>query len=154
MRTAEANFNFPVLGFTPDREIWGFADLATLTSCGPRTLKDDKELGMELIDGDGRRWIVRSVRRIGRGEPLLAWLISHLLSTPQSRIEHELEALEPVALAQIKDRAIASVEATADDYCADDQREEVLEPLIAQLRSATSVSQIFDLLGLDSFMAY
>jgi hypothetical protein len=41
MKTAEAQFHFPVLGFTPDREIWGFQDLNALISCGPRTLKDN-----------------------------------------------------------------------------------------------------------------
>lgn len=75
MRTTEANINFPVLGFTPDREIWGFEDLNTLTSCGPRTLKNNMQIGMELIDAEGRRWGVRSIRRTGRDQPLLRWLI-------------------------------------------------------------------------------
>ncbi len=154
MKTEQADFEFPVLGFTPDGEIWGFADLPTLTSCGPRTLKDDLQLGMELIDGRGRRCKVRFVRRVGRGKPLLPWLVSFLVSTPQSRIEHDLEEIAPVTLAQIKDRACASVEAFSQDYCADDQREAVLEPLLAQVRSATSVGQIHDALGLDSFMDY
>ena len=110
MKTSEANFHFPVLGFTPDREIWGFSDLNTLTSCGPRTLKDNMQAGMELIDVDGRRWVVRSVRRTGRAEPLLAWLVSCVLSTPQSRIEHELDAMDPVALENIKARVCAAME--------------------------------------------
>jgi hypothetical protein len=154
MKTAEAKFHFPVLGFTPDREIWGFQDLGTLTSCGPRTLKDNMQVGMELIDSDGRRWVVRSVRRTGRGESLLPWLISFLLSTPQSRVEQELEELEPVSLAEVRDRACASLEAFPDDYCADDERETVLEPLLSEVRSAKSVARIYELLGLDSFMAY
>jgi len=95
MKTREAACCFPVLGFTPDREIWGFPDLDTLTSCGPRTLKNNSQSGMELVDVEGRCWVVRSVRRTGRGAPLLAWLLSHLLSTPQSRIEHELDAMAP-----------------------------------------------------------
>lgn len=154
MKTADAKFQFPVLGFTPDREIWGFQNLGTLTSCGPRTLKDNMQVGMELIDSDGRRWIVRSVRRTGRGKPLLPWLISFILSTPQSRVEHELDELESVSLAEVQDRACASLEAFPDDYCADDQREEILEPLLAQVRSAESIARIYELLGLDSFMAY
>jgi len=153
MKTAEAQFHFPVLGFTPDREIWGFQDLATLTSCGPRTLKNNMQIGMELIDSDGRRWIVRSVRRTGRGEPLLLWLVSFILSTPQSRVEQELDELESVSLAEAQDRACASLEAFPDYYCADDEREEILDPLLAQVRSADSVARIYELLGLDSFMA-
>lgn len=154
MKSAEARFKFPVLGFTPDREIWGFQDLNALTSCGPKTLKDDMQRGMELVDGDGRRWVVRSVRRTGRAEPLLLWLLSSVLSTPQSRIEQELDELEPVSLAEIKERVCASLEAFSQDYCADDEREEGLEPLLAQVRSADSVARIYDLTGLDNFMSY
>lgn len=154
MNAADASLNFPVLGFTPDHEIWGFADLATLTSCGPRTLKENLQVGMEIIDGDGRRFVVRSIRRTGRGEPLALWLISHVLSTPQSRIEQELDELPPLTLAEIKDRACVSVEAFSQDYGADDERETILEPLLAQVRSAASVGQIHELLGLDSFMSY
>jgi len=154
MKTAEAHFSFPVLGFTPDREIWGFQDRDTLTSCGPRTLKDNMQEGMELIGADGRRWVVRSVRRTGRAQSLLAWLVAAVLSTPQSRVEHELDELAPVSLAQVRDRACASLEAFPQDYCADDEREEVLGPLLAQVRSANSIARIHDVLGLDSFKAY
>jgi hypothetical protein len=154
MKTAEANFRFPVLGFTPDREIWGFADMNTLTSCGPQTLKDDLQSGMELIDSDGRRWIVRSIRRTGRAQSLIASLVARVLSTPQSRIEHELDELEPVSMSEVRDRASDSLEAFSQDYCAEDERDEVLVPLLANVRSATSVASIHELLGLDSFMAY
>lgn len=154
MNTADAKFPFPVLGFTPDKEIWGFPDLSTLTSCGPRTLKDNMQIGMELIDSDARRWIVRSVRRTGRGQSLFPWLVSFFLSTPQSRIEHELDELGSVSLAEAQNRACVSLEAFPDDYCADDDRGEVLEPLLAQVRSAESIARIYDLLGLDSFIAY
>jgi hypothetical protein len=154
MKTAEAVMNFPVLGFTPERGIWGFEDLNTLTSCGPRTLKNDLQVGMELIDSRGSRWVVRSVRRIGRDRPFLPWLLSAALSGPLWRIEQELDELAPVPLPEIKERACASVEATSSDYCADDEREEVLEPLLAKVRAAKSVAKIHTLLGLDSFMGY
>lgn len=145
---------FPVLGFTPDGDIWGFPDLNTLTSCGPMTLKKDMQVGMELVASDGRRWVVRSVRRLGRGEPLLLWLVSAVLSTRQSRIEQELEALPPLSLEEIKARAIAAVELTSENYCAEDEREEILVPLLGQVRAASDVAQIHELLGLDSFMGY
>lgn len=155
MKTAEVEFRFPVLGFTPDREIWGFQDIDTLTSCGPRTLKDHMQIGMELIDADGRRWIVRSVRRTGRAGSFLSWLGSLVfLSTPQSRIEHELDALEPVSLADGQARACASLEAYPHDYCADDEMETVLAPLLAEVRRTKAIAEIHGLLGLDSFRAY
>ena len=154
MKTPEIKFRFPVLGFTPDQEFWGFPDLNTLTSCGPLTLKDNKQAGMELIDADGRRWIVRSIQRTGRAQPILRWLVAHAVSTPQSRIEQEMDKLPSVSIAEIQARACASLEAFPEDYCADDERAEVLEPLLAKVRSAKSVARIFELLGLDSFMAY
>lgn len=154
MKTGQANFNFPVLGFTPDREIWGFPDLDTLTSCGPRTLKDNTQIGMELIDARGQRWAVRSVRRTGRAGSLPRWLFASLLSTPQFRIEHELEPLEAVSLKEVQERACASLEAFPDDYCLDDERDTVLAPLMAKVRMTKSIGEIHDLLGLDSFMAY
>ena len=94
MKTGEANFHFPVLGFTLDLNIWGFQDLDRLTRCGPRTLKEDTQIGMEFVDADGRRWGVRSVRRTGRAGSLFSLLLP--FGPPQSRIEHDLEL--PVVL--------------------------------------------------------
>jgi hypothetical protein len=154
VRTSEVDFHFPVLGFTPDREIWGFADRETLTSVGRRTLRDDRQRGMELIDAAGRRWIVRSIRKVGRDQPLIPWIVSALLAGPTFRIEQELEPLAPLSLDEVKVRVCESLEAFSQDYCADDEREEVLEPLLAHVRSAKSIAAIHEPLGLDSFMAY
>lgn len=155
MKTAEAGFHFPVLGFTPDLEIWGFQDLNTLTSCGPRTLKENMQIGMELVDSDGRRWIVRSVTRTGRAESWLAGIVSRLLTgKPQSRIEHELEALEPLTLREVQARACASLEAFPEDYGQYDESDNVLPPLLAEVRATKDIGSLLPLLGLDSFMAY
>lgn len=155
MKTAEAGFRFPVVGFTPDLEMWAFNDLDTLTSCGPKTLKDNMQDGLELIDADGRRWIVRSVTRVGRAESLLKSALSILLfATPQSRIDHELEALEPLSLDEVKARACAMLEAFPEDYGQYDESDNVLAPLLAQVRAARDVASLPDLLGLDSFKAY
>jgi poly-gamma-glutamate capsule biosynthesis protein CapA/YwtB (metallophosphatase superfamily) len=155
VKTREANFRFPVLGFTPDREIWGFGDINTLTSCGPRTLKDNMQADMELVDADGRHWIVRSVRRVGRARPLVPWLLSALLtSAPQSRIEHELEELEIVTLTEVQARVCASLRAFPQDFGAVDERDPVLEERIAQVSNAQTIAAIHNVVGLDSFKAY
>jgi hypothetical protein len=145
---------FPVFGFTPDREIWGFADMDTFTSCGPLTLKENKEIGMEVIDSLLNRWVVRSVRPLGRAEPLWKWVISRVLSTPQTRIEHDLEVLSPVSLDEAKARLILGLETFPSDYCKDDEHETVLHPLMAKVQSIGRLSEALELLGLDSFMAY
>lgn len=154
MKTSEVDLRFPVFGFTPDREMLGFPDLNTLTSCGPLTLKNNLQAGLELIDAEGRRFRVRSVRRIGRAEPWWKTLVIDLLTLkPQSRIEQELESLEPVTLGHLKDRACAWLDEFSINLCADDEREEILVPLLAEVRAAPSSQAIYDLLGLDSFMA-
>ncbi|WP_293494857.1 hypothetical protein [Phenylobacterium sp.] len=154
MKTAEAGFEFPVLGFTPDLEIWAFSDLNTLTSCGPKALKDSMYIGMELVDATGRRWIVRSAIRTGRAESWLSSMISRLLSTPQSRVELELETLEPLSLSEVQARTCASLEAFPEDYGQYDESDNVLAPLLAQVRATKDIASLPALLGLDSFMAY
>lgn len=155
MKTQEADFRFPVLGFTPDREIWGFPDMNTLTSCGPRTLKNNMQADLELIDADGRHWIVRSVRRVGRARPLLWWFASALLTgAPQSRIEHELEQLEAVSLSEVRARACASLRASPQDWGAEDADDAFLEQRIAEVSNTQTIAAIHEVLGLDSFMAY
>jgi hypothetical protein len=154
MKTSDAGLVFPVFGITPDRGIWGFADLDTFTSCGAMTLRENLQLGMEVIDSNLDRWIVRSVRPLGRAEPFWRWLVSRLLSTPQIRIEHELERLPSVSLDQAKARLILGLETFPDHYANDDEADTVLPPLIAEVRAMDHLSDALDLLGLDSFMAY
>jgi hypothetical protein len=154
MNAEQADVRFPALGFTPDKEIWGFPDLWTLTSCGPATLKEDLQVGMELVGADGKRWRVLELRKVGRARPILQWLFWALLARPTYRVEQTLEALEPATLAEIKAKALASMDATSQDWSPDDQRESLFDPLVKSVEDATSVSEIFDLLGLDSFLAY
>jgi hypothetical protein len=128
MKTAEAGFSFPVLGFTLDLEIWGFQDLDRLTKCGPRTLKEDIQCGMELIDAEGRRWVVRSIKRTGRAGSLLSMLLP--FGPPQSRIEHELEPLEQVTLEDVRRRACAAMRAFAENYVEGDEGKAEFEQLL------------------------
>lgn len=151
MNTAQADFRFPVLGFTTDMDVWGLIDLDSLTTCGPRTLKEGLQLGMELIDAEGRRWLVRSVTRTGRAGSLFSRL---LFSPAQSRIEHELDLLEPVSLQAVQLRVCAAMEAHPDFWCEDDERHTVLPVRLAEVRAVTMIAAIHEVLGLDSFHAY
>jgi hypothetical protein len=154
MKTQDVDFQFPVLGFTPDEDIWAFPDLNALTSCGRKTLREDMQANMELVDAGGRRWIVRAVRRTGRAQSLLMWIISHLISTPQSRIEHELEAMPPISIEETKKRVCASMRVFPGYYGDSDEVDADLEARIAEVRATKSNAEILDVLGLDSFMAY
>lgn len=149
MKTGEANFRFPVLGFTSDLNIWGFQDLDRLTRCGPRTLRDETQIGMELVDADGRRWKVRSVRRTGRAGSILSLLLP--FGPPQSRIEHDLEDMETLSIDEVRRRVCAALEAHADNYFEGDERETDFEPFLSAVRAAGSVGEIYERLQPDTF---
>lgn len=149
MKTGEANFHFPVLGFTSDLNIWGFQDMDRLTRCGPRTLKEDTQIGMELVDSDGCRWKVRSVRRTGRAGSLFSLLLP--FGPPQSRIEHDLESMEAVPIEEVHRRVCAALLAHAEDYFEGDDRETEFEPLLSAAQAAGSVREIYELLQPDTF---
>jgi hypothetical protein len=151
MKTNEVDFKFPVLGFTPDREIWGFPDLDRLTKCGPRTLKEDMQSGMELIDADRRRWRVLSVRRTGRAGSVLGWL--WIFGQPQSRIEHELEPLAAISLEEVQQRAREAMESSRDDYYGEDGQAEY-KATLRKIGKARSIAKIYDLLQPDTFEPY
>jgi hypothetical protein len=149
MKTAEVDFRFPVLGFTDDLEIWGFQDLDRLTKCGPRTLKEDLQRGMELIDAEGRCWVVRSITRTGRAGSLLSVLLP--FGPAQSRIEHELDALPPVVLEDVRRRACRSMEAFLENYVDGDEDKFEFEQLLFKVKNAGEIAEIYDLLQPDTF---
>lgn len=154
MKTTEVDFRFPVLGFTSDLEIWGFPDIDRLTRCGPRTLKENLQIGMELIDAGGRRWIVRATRRTGRPGALFPWLVSMLLTShAQSRIEHDLDPLESVSLEEAQSRTCTAMEAFEQDYIGD-SREKDFVPLLAKVKRTKTIAGIYKLLQPDTFEGY
>lgn len=151
MKSSEAGFKFPVLGFTPDREIWGFPDLDRLTRCGPSTLKENTQDGMELIDANLRRWNVISIRRTGRAGSLLSML--WIFGPPQSRIEQELEPLAAVSLAEVQQRSQEALKLSEDDYYGEDGQKE-FKSMLRKVEKARSVAKIYDLLQPDTFESY
>ncbi len=156
MDAGEVDFRFPVMGITSDRDLWGFPDLDRLTKCGPQTVKDNDHSSMELIDLEGQRWRVLSVKRLGPVGSLWQQILQRLLyASPQSRIALELESLTPVSLDEVKARACAGLDAFPGYWCADDvEPEPELSERKAALKAATSIQGLHDLLELDTFEAY
>lgn len=156
MRTGEVAFRYPVMGVTPDRDLWGFPDLDRLTKCGTQTLRENKAVGMELIDAEGGRWRVASVRRLGSAGTLWQRILSHTLRPPpQSRIDHELEPMAPMSLAEVKARVIAGLEAFPGYWCDDEaDPEPELAPRRAAVMAAASIAELHEIMGLDTFEAY
>ena len=151
----EASFNFPVLGISHDNDVWGFPDLRRLTTCGPRTLKDGMQRDLELIDAQGQRWVVTSVRTIGPAGSIPGrWFSTLLTGKPQFRIEHELKALEPLSVGEVKDRVCAAMRAHPDFWCEPDERDTVLRERIADVQATKTIVDIHETLGLDTFEGY
>jgi len=151
MKSSEAGLSFPVLGFTPDRENWGFPDLDRLTKCGPRTLKENMQDGMELIDANGRRWRVLSIRRVGRTG---SWLMVLLTAKPQSRIEQELEELPGLSLAEAKQRMRDSLETFKSNYTGFDGDEAEFASMLEKVNQARSIAELYELIQPDTFESY
>ena len=154
MDVASLNLKFPVIGFTTDDDVWGFPSLQTFGVCGPRTIKDGMQDGMEIVDGDGRRFKVRSIRNLGREGFLPFWFLNSLVSTPQYRIEHELEAMPPLLLEEIKQRVVICMEAHPLYWSDDLNYEAMLGEQVANAKACGSVAEIFEVLGLDWFASY
>ncbi len=151
MKSNEAGFKFPVLGFTPDGDMWGFPDLDRLTRCGPQTLKDGLQEGMELVDADCRRWRVASVHRTGRAGSWVSML--WIFGPAQSRIEQELEPLPPISMDEVRERSAKAMESSQIDYHGDDGQAEY-RSMIKSIGKARSVAKLYDLLQPDTFESY
>jgi hypothetical protein len=154
MDIASLNLRFPMLGFTTDGDLWGFPSLDLFGRCGPRTIKDDMQRGMEIVDSDGRRYRVRSIRKLGRYGSLPVWFLKSLVSTPQYRIQHDLEPMATLSLEEIKRRAAACVEACPLHWSEEADFDTVLVDYLDKVRACGSVAEIFEVLGLDWFVDY
>lgn len=141
-----------MIGFPPDLENWGFPDLNRLTKCGSDTLKKNMQVGMELIDAQGRSWRVLSIRQTGRAGSILSLIPG--FGPPQSRIEQELEALPGVPLTEAKRRARASMEKFSWDYSAFEGGEAEFAGRLRQLDDAKTHAEIYDVMTPDTFEAY
>ena len=152
MRSSETGFEFAILGFTPDQENWGFPDLERLTKCGPRTLKESMQDGMELIDAGGRRWRVLSVRRTGRAGSLFDLLPG--FGPPQLRVEQELEELPGLSLTEVQQRVRGSLETFKSDYTGFEDGEAEFGSLLEKVSQARSIAELYELLQPDTFESY
>jgi hypothetical protein len=143
------HFSFPLLAFTTDLDMWAFDTEEDLTACGPRTLRDRMQDGMEVVDPDGNYWRVRSATRLGRARLSLRTLLGRL-----SKIDHEWEERPRLPLAEVKERVCASATAHADWVLHVPDDAEELAARHAEVRAAASIREIRELFGLDNFRGY
>ena len=143
------DFAFPTLCFTKDGDVWAVRDEFELTTCGPQTLADGLQIGMDVVDTTGRCWRVKTVRHAGY--PPLSRRSFRLFLPPLRRIEHEFEPMPGLSLRDAQDRVCASLEAFPEYWCELEDKDAVLPERKADVRRTRSIAEIHDVLGLDCF---
>jgi len=141
------DFAFPLFCFTHDSDIWQVSDRFELTTCGPETLETGIQLGMEMVDVDGKTWKVTAVEHVGYAP--FRW--SKLFAPRMKRVDHVLEAGAPWTLAMTQDRVCASMDAFPEYFCEPSEFETVLVERKAEVRAARSIADIHHLIGPDYF---
>jgi hypothetical protein len=120
-----------------------------LTCCGPKTLQDQVQIGMVLVDADGRSWRVLSVEPLGR--PAFSLRSLRLFAPKLVQVEHEFAPGPRISLDDVKARICESLDAYPLYWCEPSEMPEGLEERKAEVRSVESIREIHDKLGLDYF---
>lgn len=140
-------FEFPVVCFTGDGDMWGFDTPFELMSSGPRTFADGTQIGMEMVEATGRSWRVVSVERSG----YVPFTWSRVFRQRLYRVIHQLEPGPTLSLAEVQARVCASFDAFPD-YWRDDTTDETAIPARkAEVLAVKSIAEIHSIVGFDYF---
>ncbi len=128
------------LDYVPDPEAYSLLHASNL--------KTEEQLGMTLIDRDGRCWKILSVVKRGLGGPWW-WRLPGLFFGQLYRVEYELADLEPMSVEAIKDRVIEIVRGSPEDWGFDDDDdpepfEGTLEDVVERIREAPDLVQVIN----------
>lgn len=107
-KASEVDLQYPLLGFTATEGSLWFADFSALTHCALTYIEDQTLIGMELVDGSLRRWIVRSLDPKTPIKPKRWWNIFAGNSTVE--FDLDLEEIEPTRLDALKPRLLEVTE--------------------------------------------
>lgn len=140
-------FAFPLFCFTHDSDIWTVRDRFELTTCGPETLETNIQIGMAMVDLEGRTWKVIVVEHVGYAP--FRW--RKLFAPRMKQVDHVLEAGPVWSLATVQDRVCASMDAFPEYFCEPSEFETVLVERKAEIRAAKSIADIHELIGPDYF---
>lgn len=122
-----SELTFPVLAFTPQKDVLAFSTANTLTQAYTGLLKRARWYeGWRIIDADGREAVVTSISQRERTGPLLdKWTLS---VGHRVRVELSLEQVsEGVDFAEVKGRLLAEVTGSGTRKTRADYREFVKE---------------------------
>ncbi len=154
-------FQYPVLGIGPNVHRFGkgetlreFRDERAFKTCDAWALDHDALIGMQLVDGTGRSWRIRGVKRLRASGSLLWRVIVFLLSEQWYDIEVDVVEAEPISFDEVKSRICKSIDDNPDDWRDDEaiagesgpprDEQEMLEELKAHVRSSKSLAEILE----------
>ena len=148
--TAKPEFVFPLLCFTREHEVYGIADDYELRLCGKRALDGGEQLGMEMIEPDGRSWRVVSVRHVGYAP--FKWRYHNWFAPPLRLVEHTYEPGPVLSLDDVKARMLAHIDAHPFIYCHFPDDAEELESAKAEVRPLDSIAALYEWVKPDAFL--
>ncbi len=119
MDIADANLIFPVLAFISNFEVVGADNLSDLTHWGNSELYTaDYELGMELVDAEGKRVVVRDIQIVKERK---AFRLPKILDWLSWRAGYEVNLIvdpaSPLTFAEIKARVREIIIDKPEIYC-------------------------------------
>ena len=147
MDIADADLKFPVLVFTNKLEVLGATNLKELVHWDNRALENaDQEIGMELVDVEGKRFVVKDIKIVGERAPFPSIKVRKFLGWPIFYVANlVVEAASPLTLEEAKARVAEVIRDKPELYCLNYRPEndapEVAEE-IAQIDDVDSLSQV------------
>lgn len=151
----EAQFVFPVFGFEPEQILgWQCDGPEGPAVIRENTFRVEKLRNLELVDASGRRWSLKSLRRLGRAGRLISWLLLTPLGSSRCRIEWDLEPMPPLSLTDVQDLACETTARFGEDDDWNDELKAETADLIARIRKARSIAELAPILNWPSFASY
>lgn len=119
MDIVDADLKFPVLVFTNKLEVLGATNLKELTHWDNRALQNaDQEIGMELVDIEGRRFLVKDIRIVGERAPFPSIKVRKFLGWPIFYVANLIvEPASPLSLKDVKARVAEVIRDKPELHC-------------------------------------
>jgi hypothetical protein len=147
MNIADADLKFPVLVFTNKLEVLGATNLDELTHWHNRALANaDQEVGMEFVDVEGKRFVVKDIRIVGERAPIPSIKVRKFLGWPIFYVANLIvDAASPLTLEETKARVARVIRDKPEIHCLNYSPEndapEMAEQ-IAQIDDVDSLPQV------------
>ena len=123
------------------------SDAADFSTLSVHDVRLGTQVGKILIGRDGRCWEILSVTDRGIGSPWKIWWILGLFFGFLHWVEYELAELDPLSLEQVKDRVVALIRESPEDWGFEEGHEPVegtLDDFIGRIRETPDLIQLIN----------